>query len=75
MIPITMLDPTPTRRQGIDEFMNLSEEQQKKILGPGKWQGWKDGRFELKDIVKNIENTDYGSMKVPKTMKELMGEE
>ena len=75
MIPITMLDPNPTRRQGIDEFMNLSEEQQKKILGPGKWQGWKDGRFELKDIVKNIENTDYGSMKVPKTMKELMGEE
>ena len=73
MIPITMLDPTPTRRQGIDEFQALTEAEQRKILGPGRFDLWKSGGFQLDKLWKSEENKDYGSMKLEKTLKELTG--
>jgi hypothetical protein len=73
-IPVTMLDPNPDRRQGIDEFMKLSEDKQRKLLGPGKYDAWKAGKFELSQLSKQVENADYGTMRVEAALKDLVGE-
>jgi SPP1 gp7 family putative phage head morphogenesis protein len=73
-IPVTILNPNPDRRTGIDWFNSLPEARQRKILGPGKFDAWKAGKFELSQLAKQVENEDYGSMRVEAALKDLVGE-
>ena len=74
-IPVTILNPNPERQTGIEWFKGLSEEKQKSILGPGKFDAWKAGKFKLEQLAKQVENEDYGTMRVEAALKDLIGEE
>lgn len=42
-------EPPPIRVSGEDWFNNLDTEAQKRILGPGKYAAWSDGRYPMSD--------------------------
>jgi len=48
-----------------------SEATQRKILG-AKYQGWKDGKFTLDDMVRRIHSDEWGASIAEKSLKELM---
>jgi SPP1 gp7 family putative phage head morphogenesis protein len=75
MVPITILDPKPPIQEtGIEWIERQSEPVQKELLGKGRYQAWKDGRFTLDQIPADHEDDVYGPMKVAKSLKDLIGE-
>jgi len=53
-------------------FLKQSESDQIGILGKGKYEAWKENKFELKDIVARRENETWGASLVPKTLGNLL---
>jgi hypothetical protein len=49
----------------------LTPEQQIKVLGPGKWQLWKDGKITLADLVTHTTHPVHGPGLRPTTLAEL----
>jgi len=70
-IPVTFLNPDPDIEKGTDWFDKQDEETQKKILGPGRYEAWKEGKFQLSDIPTEREDSVYGMMRVAKPLKDL----
>lgn len=60
---------------GVNAFEKLSEEQKRAILGPVKYEGYKQGLFGLKDLVGHTNSEEWGGMLVEKSLKSLLGEE
>lgn len=76
MLPLTVLDrenPIPDGR-GEDYFKSLSEDQQRAMLGPGKYEAYQEGRFAFGDLATHKDNEVYGHMTVERTLSELLGE-
>jgi hypothetical protein len=59
---------------GEEWFNAQSEATQRDMLGPGKYEAWKDGKFEFGDLSKTVDDPVYGPMRQEATLKELMGE-
>jgi hypothetical protein len=57
---------------GVDQFNNLNEEEQKAILGPAKFEAWKDGKFSLADITGMHADEVYGDMRIERSLKDLL---
>lgn len=74
MLPLTPFGPQSIT-VGEDRFKELSEPVQKSILGKGKWEAWSGGKFAFTDIPKQTDDEVYGSMRVAKSLKELVPEE
>lgn len=62
----------PIEQSGIDWFNGLSAERQKKILGQGKYDAWKAGKFTLDQLSQEKENDVYGLMRVEVPLKDLV---
>lgn len=74
MLPYIESFGNPVEQSGIDWFEGLPEEQQKAILGPGKFEAWKAGRFTLDQLSRENENDVYGLMRGVTPLKDLIGE-
>ena len=72
MVPITILNPDRKVESGEDWFKQQDDATQKQILGTGRYDAWKDGQFQLGDIVTQRPDNVYGEMRVPKPLKELV---
>lgn len=72
MLPYIEEFGNPVEQSGIQWFENLPEAQQKKILGQGKFDAWKAGKFTLPQLSKEHENDVYGKMRVETPLKELV---
>lgn len=55
-------------------FNEQTEEVQRSLLGPGKYDAWKEGKFEFSQLSSTAEDTTYGQMRRETTLKELVGE-
>ncbi len=62
-------------KPGVELFAGLTAEKQIRILGPAKWAAWKDGRFALGDLVGVKESSVWGSMRVERSLGDLIGTE
>ena len=63
MVPITILNPNPDYKKGEEYFKELSPAEQEKRMGPGKYEAWKAGAFEFKDLANlHAPNEVYGTM-------------
>ena len=56
---------------GSDWFDQQSESVQQQILGPGKYQAWKEGQFTLSDLVAHEDDPKWGPSIREKSLKEL----
>jgi SPP1 gp7 family putative phage head morphogenesis protein len=65
---------TPEVGTGEDYFNGLSEDEQKSMLGPGKYDAFKAGKFEFSQLAKQVPNEIYGTMRQAASLKDLVGE-
>jgi hypothetical protein len=72
MLPYIEAFGNPIEQTGIEWFESLPESQQKQILGAGKFEAWKAGKFTLDQLSKEHENDVYGMMRVVTPLKELI---
>jgi len=75
-VPMVMgQNPVDNMQTGEAWFNELSEEQQRGIMGDTKYDAWKEGRFNFSDLSMNTPNDVYGNMKTVTPLKDLIGEE
>ena len=72
MVPITVLNPTPNIEKGSDWFNKQPESVQRDILGKGRFEAWKGGKFQLSDVVGQHKDGVYGDMRVPRPLKDIL---
>ncbi len=72
MIPIVE-GVNPVQETGIEWFERQDETMQALLMGRGKYEAWADGQFQLQDMPGVYQSPVYGSMRVEKTLKELLG--
>jgi SPP1 gp7 family putative phage head morphogenesis protein len=58
-------------QSGIEWFEQQSEARQREILGVGKYDAWKAGKFELSQLSRETENDVYGLMRTVTPLKDL----
>ena len=82
MLPITATyaemgidapEPDFTREKGSDWFQRQDEATQRKMMGDAKWEAWKEGRFSLEDLPKQMTSDVWGDSWTPKSLEELVG--
>lgn len=61
----------PPIMQGSELFSELGEDAQKSVLGPTKYQAYREGRLALPDLVAKGRNATWGNYRREKTLKEL----
>lgn len=61
----------PLGPSGPERFDTLTEAEQRQILGPGKWQAWKDGEFQLSDLVASTNHPRWGAGRRMRSLKEV----
>lgn len=69
MIPL--VGESPVAGTGKDWFESLSESQQKAILGPGRFEAFKAGKFEFGSLSAVRQDDVYGPMRVAASLKDL----
>jgi hypothetical protein len=74
MIPATIGSKSPIEQTGIEWFNSLPQEEQQRYMGQGKYESWKDGKFELSQLSGNHKDEVYGEMRIEVPLKELIGE-
>ena len=75
-VPMVMgQNPVDNMQTGEAWFNELSEEQQRGIMGDTKYDAWKEGRFNFSDLSMNTPNDVYGNMKTVTPLKDLIGDE
>jgi len=76
MLPavIGMDNPLGSDTAGKDWFESLSESEQQKYMGEGKFEAWKEGKFDFSQLSTEKENDVYGMMRGETPLKDLIGE-
>lgn len=72
MLPLTAIGSARTKT-GEEWFNEQTESFQKRMMGPGKWQAWKDGAFPFSALSVEYDNPVYGKMRREATLQELVG--
>lgn len=62
---------TPHGLSAEQYFNSLPEDQQRQIMGRGRYEAYKAGLFDFHEMSKQVPNDVYGTMRVPKTLAEL----
>lgn len=65
-------DTTPSIQSGLDWFENQKAKTQIKMMGPGKYDAWKAGEFELEDMAGVHHSKEWGDSIYEKPLKELV---
>lgn len=83
MVPITKTfaelgidapEPQFTPESGRDWFLRQDEATQRKILGSGHYDAWKDGRFALEDLPHKTHDATWGDSWTPRPLYDLLDE-
>jgi SPP1 gp7 family putative phage head morphogenesis protein len=61
VVPVTILT-TDTIEPGEKWFAEQPASTQEKILGPAKYEAWKDGKFDFADLAKHADSEVFGKM-------------
>jgi SPP1 gp7 family putative phage head morphogenesis protein len=72
LIPIVIGAPDPEWETGMDWFKRQNPDTQQKILGPGRYNAWKDKQFQLEDLITKKRNKTWGNALVPTSLKKLV---
>jgi len=68
------VEEEPLRHQTGDEWFNgLDEATQRKMMGPGKYDAWRDGRFKIPDMATEYIDPVWGTMRHEAALKRLVG--
>jgi hypothetical protein len=74
MIPATKGSPNPFgENAGQKWFENLSEAEQRKYMGDGKFEAWKDNKFSFDQLSTTKTNDVFGDMRTETSLKDLIG--
>ena len=65
-------EPPFERQTSRDWFQAQPESVQREMMGPGRYEGWQDGKFELTDMAKVESSPVWGDQAVVKPVKELV---
>lgn len=69
-------EPDFSREKGLDWFNRQEEGVQREIftrsIAKSAFDAWKDGKFELEDVPRLVENATWGNSWVPKSLKDLV---
>lgn len=60
LIPIVKDAPLPQWQHGEDWFMSQDSATQESIMGPGRYEAWRLGKFALSDTVQIVPNAVWG---------------
>jgi len=72
MIPVTITNPNPDIQTGETWFNEQDEATQRKILGPGKYDALKAGKFEFSALSQQRPDAVYGTMRTAAPLKDLV---
>lgn len=72
MLPYIPEFGNPVEQSGEDWFTGQPEARQREILGPGKYDAWKAGKFKLSQLSREVENDVYGPMRNTTPLKDLV---
>jgi SPP1 gp7 family putative phage head morphogenesis protein len=75
VVPITILNPNPTRQSGEDWFNEQDAATQTKIMGVEKLAAYNDGKFSFADLVQRTEDTVWGHTLTVTPLKDLVPSE
>jgi hypothetical protein len=65
---------SPTEQTGQAWFDGLSEQEQRKLMGPGKLEAYKAGQFTFDKLSKQVDNQVYQTMRVETPLQDLIGQ-
>jgi SPP1 gp7 family putative phage head morphogenesis protein len=74
MIPVVKGMPPIVTETGKEWFDKQDEATQKRLLGPGKFDAFSEGKFEFSALSTQADDPVYGTMRVETTLKDLIGE-
>lgn len=72
MVPAVIGAPEPTWQYGREWFEDQPADTQRTILGPGRYDAWRAGRFDLDALVTTHHNQTWGDSLVPTPLKDLV---
>lgn len=73
MLPITIGEKVNIQ-SGEDWFTQQSAEYQKQSLGAGKYEAWKDGKFEFSQLSSEKHDDVYGTIRVETSLSDLLSQ-
>lgn len=65
-------DTRPTIQTGKEWLEDQDDDVQRAVLGPGKWQAWKDGKVTLDDLVTQHDSPTWGTHRREATLAEAI---
>lgn len=72
LLPVVAGLPPVRWTEGRDWFTEQSPEVQRSILGPGRFDAWRAGAFDLDQLVSRRENPVWGGALVPTPLRDLL---
>ncbi len=70
--PVLIGMPAVEWQSGIQWFVAQNEDDQKSILGAGKFEAWQNGAFNLSDVIGRRESAEWGASLIPVPLKDLV---
>jgi len=67
-------EPDYERELASDWFLRQDEATQRRMMGPGHYDAWKQGLFRLEDMAKLVHSDVWGDAWVESTLRELVGD-
>jgi hypothetical protein len=71
-LPITIFSDTNEIQTGEAWFKEQTPERQEELLGPGKYEAWKEGKYELSQVARHTEDNTFGRMLNITPLKDLV---
>ncbi len=73
-VPVVSGLPEVEWQNGQNWFMAQSQDDQRAMMGPGAFDAWQSGSFQLGDLVKRVENDTWGTSLQTTPLQELINE-
>jgi hypothetical protein len=74
MLPVVKGLPLVSDVKGEEWFRSLSADEQRKMMGPGRYDAYTDGKFDFDALSVQRPDETYGRMRFESTLAELIGE-
>lgn len=71
-VPVVAGLPPVQWTEGRDWFVTQSPDVQRAIMGPGRYNAWKEGVFDLDQLITRRENPTWGAALVPTPLRDLL---
>ena len=73
-LPVTIGSQNPVSESGIDKFKNMSEAEQRALVGNSKYDLISSGKIQFEDLLTTRNSDVYGDMVAVAPIKDLIGE-